>query len=75
MRFTKLLNPLIFTNSENISLSNQLSRIKNKLYENANYYFIKLIKLALVESLIRGKATKYISPRLKEDAINLYTIV
>jgi len=33
------------------------------------------MKLALVKGLIRGEATKYISPRLKEDAINLYNII
>jgi len=33
------------------------------------------MKLALVKGLIRGKATKHISPQLREDAINLYNIV
>jgi hypothetical protein len=33
------------------------------------------MKLALVEGLIKGKAAKHISPRLREDAINLYNII
>jgi hypothetical protein len=31
------------------------------------------MKLAYVEGLIGGKATKHISPRLRDDAINPYT--
>jgi hypothetical protein len=58
-----------------MSLSNWLSRIKNKLRENANHYPTKSIKLAYVKGLIRGKATKHISPRLRDDAIDLYTTV
>jgi hypothetical protein len=38
-----------------------LSRIKNKLCENANYYLIKLIKFVYIKGLIKGKATKHIS--------------
>jgi len=58
-----------------MSLSNWISRIKNKLRENKDYYPIELMKLALVEGLIRGEATKYISPRFREDAIDPYNTV
>ena len=75
MRFTKLLNPLIFIDGENISLFNQLSRIKNKLCKNADYYFTKSIKLAYIKGLIGGKAAKHILLRLRDDAINLYTTI
>jgi hypothetical protein len=33
------------------------------------------MKLAYVEGLIGGKATKHISPRLRDNAVDLYTIV
>jgi hypothetical protein len=38
-----------------------MSQIKNKLYKNADYYLTKLIKLAYIKGLIKGKAAKYIS--------------
>ena len=58
-----------------MSFFNWLSRIKNKLCENADYYLTKSIKLAYVKGLIRGKATKHISPRLRDNAINPYTTI
>jgi len=58
-----------------MSFFNWLSRIKNKLYENADYYPIKSIKLTYIKSLIKGKAIKHILLRLREDAINLYTTI
>jgi hypothetical protein len=56
-----------------MSLSNWLSRIKNKLRENADHYPTKSMKLVYVKGLIGGKAAKHILPRLRDDAINLYT--
>ena len=58
-----------------MSFSNQLPRIKNKLYKNADYYPTKLIKVIYVKGLIGGKATKHISPQLRDNAINLYTTI
>ena len=58
-----------------MSFSNQLSRIKNKLCKNADYYPTKSIKLAYIKGLIGGKAIKHISPQLKDNAINLYSTV
>ena len=58
-----------------MSFFNQLSRIKNKLYKNANYYLTKSIKLAYIKGLIRGKAAKHISLQLRDNAINLYTTI
>ena len=58
-----------------MSFFNQLSRIKNKLYENADYYFTKSIKLAYVKGLIKGKDIKHILPRLRDNAIDLYTTI
>jgi hypothetical protein len=58
-----------------MSFSNWLSRIKNKLCENANYYPTKSIKLAYIKGLIRGEATKHISPQLRDNAIDLYTTI
>ena len=58
-----------------MSFSDWLSRIKNKLCENADYYPIKSIKLAYVVGLIGGEAVKHISPRLRDNAINLYITI
>ena len=58
-----------------MSFSNWLSRIKYKLRENADYYPTKSIKLAYIKGLIRGKAAKHILPRLRDNAINLYTTI
>jgi hypothetical protein len=58
-----------------MSFFNWLSRIKNKLCENANYYLTKSIKLAYIKGLIRGKAAKHISLQLRDNAINLYTTI
>jgi len=33
------------------------------------------MKLAYIKGLIGGEATKHISPRLRDDAINLYSTV
>jgi hypothetical protein len=33
------------------------------------------MKLAYVKGLIKGEAAKHISPRLRDNAINLYSIV
>jgi len=49
--------------------------MKNKLCKNADYYPIKSIKLIYIKGLIRGKAIKHILPRLKDNAINLYTTI
>jgi hypothetical protein len=58
-----------------MSFFDWLSYIKNKLRENADYYFTKLMKLAYVKGLIGGEAAKHISPRLRDDAINPYSTV
>jgi len=58
-----------------MSFSDWLSRIKNKLCENADHYPIKSIKLIYVKGLIGGEAAKHISLRLRDDAINLYTTI
>jgi hypothetical protein len=58
-----------------MSFSDWLSRIKNKLRENADYYLIESMKLVYVEGLIGGEAAKHISPRLRDDAIDLYTTI
>ena len=56
-----------------MSLFDWLSRIKNKLCENADHYSTKSIKLAYIEGLIGGEAAKHILLRLRDNAINLYT--
>ena len=58
-----------------MSFFNWLSRIKNKLYENTDYYPTKSIKLAYIKGLIKGKAIKHILLRLRDNAINLYTTI
>jgi hypothetical protein len=58
-----------------MSFSNWLSRIKNKLRKNVNYYPTESIKLAYVKGLIGGKAAKHISPRLRDNAVDLYSTV
>jgi hypothetical protein len=58
-----------------MSFFNWLSRIKNKLCKNVNYYFTESIKLAYIKGLIRGEAIKHISLQLKDNAINLYLII
>ena len=58
-----------------MSFFDWLSRIKNKLRENADYYLIKSIKLAYIKGLIRGKAAKHISLQLRDNAIDLYTTI
>ena len=58
-----------------MSFFNQLSRIKNKLRKNADYYPTKSIKLTYIKGLIGGKAAKHILLRLRDDAINLYTTI
>ena len=74
-RSTKLLDHLIFKDSEDMSFSNWLSRIKNKLRENADYYPTKSMKLAYVKGLIGGEAAKNISLQLRDDAIDLYITI
>ena len=58
-----------------MSFFDWLSRIKNKLRENADHYPTESMKLAYVEGLIGGKATKHISPRLRDDAVDPYSTV
>ena len=58
-----------------MSFFNWLSRIKNKLRKNADYYPIKSIKLAYIKGLIRGKATKHISLQLRDNTIDLYITI
>jgi hypothetical protein len=43
--------------------------------KNANYYFTESIKLIYIKGLIKGKATKHISLRLKDNTIDLYTTI
>jgi len=58
-----------------MSFFNWLSRIKNKLRKNADYYPTKSIKLAYVKGLIRGEATKHISLQLRDNTIDLYITI
>ena len=58
-----------------MSLFNWLSQIKNKLRKNADYYPTKSIKLTYIKGLIGGKAAKHILPRLRDNAIDLYTTI
>jgi hypothetical protein len=52
-----------------------LSRIKNKLRKNANYYPTKSIKLAYIKGLIKGKAAKHISLQLRDNTVDLYITI
>jgi hypothetical protein len=58
-----------------MSFFDWLSRIKNKLCENANYYPTKSMKLVYVKGLIKGKAAKHISLRLRDNTIDLYITI
>ena len=58
-----------------MSFSDWLSRIKNKLHKNADYYPTESIKLVYIEGLIRGKAVKHISLQLRDNAIDLYITI
>ena len=48
--------------------------MRNKLKVNADHFLINALKIAYVKSRIRGEAALYLALRIREDAINLFTI-
>jgi hypothetical protein len=52
--------------------NNWLVLIKQKLTENANYYNIPGLWIALVLGYMIGKAQRHMAPRLRDRAINKY---
>jgi hypothetical protein len=42
---------------------------------NKDHYPTKSIKLTYIEGRIKGEATTYISPRLRDDALNPYNTI
>jgi hypothetical protein len=50
-----------------------LSKIKNKLKVNVNYFADKSAKIAYIQLCTNKEANNYIQPRLEDNAANLYT--
>ena len=47
--------------------------MRNKLKANADHFPINALKIAYVESRVGGEAALHLAPRMREDAINLFT--
>ena len=70
-RSTKLPDPLIFKGRDQ-DLDSWLSRMRNKLLANGDYYPTDSLQIAYTESRIEGEAAKYIAPRLRATALNRF---
>jgi SET domain-containing protein len=70
-RSIKLPDPPIFESREqNIEL--WLSRMRNKFKANADHYPTDELKIAYTESRTDSEATLYITPRMRETALNQF---
>ena len=70
-RLIKLPDPLIFKGRDQ-DLDSWLSRMRNKLLANGDYYPTDSLQIAYTESRIGGEAAKYIAPRLRATALNRF---
>jgi hypothetical protein len=68
---TKLPDPLIFE-GKGQDLDSWLSRMRNKLLANSDHYPTDPLQIAYTESRVKGKAAKYITPRLRATALNRF---
>jgi hypothetical protein len=59
-------------NGKAVQFDDWLVLIKQKLTENANYYNIPSLQIALVLGCMTRKAQRHMAPRLRDGAINKY---
>ena len=70
---TKILDPPILTDGQNPTFTSWLSKIRNKLKVNSDYFVDEEAKIAYVQLRTDGEANDHIEPRLEKDAVDLYT--
>ena len=68
----KLPDPPLLTDSKDPEFEDWLSRMKNKLTVNADYYNIEALKMAYTENRTGGDAAKYLAPRLRDAAVDKF---
>lgn len=70
---TKLPDPAVFTNGQDPTIDDWLSKIRNKLLANSDHYPTEIIRIAYVETRVGGDAAKHLAPRLRLDARKPFT--
>ena len=67
-RSTKIPDPPLFSDGKTMPVSQWVSRMKNKLFANADHFETEEIKMIYVESRTEGNAAKHLDPRMREDS-------
>jgi hypothetical protein len=66
------MNPELLNNSKEPKFEYWLSRIKNKLKFNTDYFSIKALRMAYVEDWVKGEIARHIFPRTQKDHPEAY---
>jgi hypothetical protein len=70
--FKKLLDSFVFTDDKNSIIDDWLSAMRNKLKENANWFFIDIQQKAYVRIKIDDDAMKHLIFRFFKNSIKSY---
>ncbi len=71
--FKKLFDSSIFTDDKNLIIDDWLSAMRNKLKENANWFFTDVQQKAYVRIRIDDDVMKHLTARFFKDSIKSYT--
>ncbi|EEH17366.1 hypothetical protein PABG_07362 [Paracoccidioides brasiliensis Pb03] len=66
-RSVKIDDPKHLTDGKEPKFEHWLSRMKNKLRENADHYPTERMRIAYIENRTDGDAARHIAPRMEED--------
>ncbi len=72
--FKKLSDSSIFTDDKDFTIDDWLSAMRNKLKENANWFFIDVQQKVYVRIRIEDDAMKHLTARFFKNSIKSYTI-
>ncbi len=72
--FKKLLDSSIFIDDKNLIIDDWLSAMRNKLKENANWFFTNVQQKTYVRIEIDDDVMKHLISRFLKNSIKLYTI-
>jgi aspartate/methionine/tyrosine aminotransferase len=73
-RSIKINDSKHLTDSKEPRYKHWLSRMRNKLYKNANYFLTKFSKITYIENQINSKAACYITPRMRPEHLEYYSM-
>jgi hypothetical protein len=69
---TKIVDPELLDDSKDSKFEHWLSRMRNKLKSNTDYFPTEDLRMAYVEGQTKGAAVRHIYPRMQQDHPEAY---